>query len=845
MSYPLRVQYRERQRLRARDLRDEQEYLLGLAGRHNVGVHTWGIVRGLTVDRDGTAITVHPGVAVDGYGREIVIRDPIQIELEAGSKFVFLFACQTAEGGCGGSPSTHCRDEGKVIVTADELFTPEEGSSFSVVRAAGLACDTPPWPILLAEILTVVPEIDISKVRFTRVNVAQLAAASKTSTVKVGKSTRADQYPFLISTKDKTGGLANRIAVDQDGNVRFWGDVIVTESQLAPVLLNVDDELLRITPKAAAGGEIRWRSLIQEVDDRETVVLDFRDLYGHQELLNVPLEGDASNRRDEAKKFNARSRLVEVAFETGLTAVRNVPTLGIPILLPQAPANLGQNISAKTIDNHDSDFRHLSPTISFESEAEDDETELCGCREESDRKLVYPSGIDFKASLKAPSVPSRDIYNIKVGEKELLHEQLRASIGKFEDGDLSRRFSIGALGEDNNGGLKFNPWVKVRGNGAVEIPGGQVDQTGVPFLMLDVKGTLRLPPVKPDPRDPVFKSLLLMAFFHGVLSHGSSPITITFTTLPDFFETAQDLVYSITVANLDFTQSLKEIKGHDRLSSATPFSDLNLVTAPIIPRGARSYEITHHPIDFHDLEEVTIEVGIEGKIEDHKVASVGTSLIRPVIKSPLVDLSMIPAEVPAGWSTKIAIKNDADRNLTIANDLVAKNLGADQSLTPDTSSLSPHQTTQTTALKVPEDVSEGNHDLEVALNYHWPSPTDVRTVKAKQVVKVKKMLTAKTIATPVANAAWKFDLELTNPTENQVRLLGLKVFVSKAGSPTTQFDFSLDEKIRKHQKFTKTNLDGIVGPSGTIENIKIELKFRRLQKIWDGVEDELPPITIP
>ncbi len=846
MSYPERVQYRERQRLRTADLRDEQEYQLSLAGRHNVGVHRWGIVRGLRTWLDGNIVMVEPGFAVDGYGRTILVRDLVRLQLEAESKCVFLFACQIAEGGCGESLSTHCRDEGRVILSAEDVPLPDIGTNFEVVRAAGLDCDFPPWPVLLGEIEETLsgPKINTSNVRGTRVNVAQIAAASKTSIVKIGKSTLGDQYPFLIITKDKAGALSNRVAVDQENNVQIWGDVIVTESKLAPILLNVANELLRITPKASAGGELRWRSLIQEINARESLVLEFRDLFANKDTLSFALDSDAPTRRSDVKEFNREAKLVEVSFETGLATVRDLPALGIPILLPQPESTGGQNISAKTVDNHDSDFRYLSPTISFESEVKEAESEPCGCRTDDDQRLVYPNGIGFKAGLKPPAIPSRDVYNIKVGEKEKQHEQLRTSVGKFEEGDLNRRFSVGAMQEDNNGDVAFTPWLKVRGNAAVEIPGGQTAQNGQ-FLMLDVKGALRLPPVKPDPRDPVFTFLLLMAFFRGVLSHGGSPVEIVFTPLPDFFETAQDLTYRITVKNIDFATALKEIEGRDRFVGSSSSINLNLPTADIAPRGSQNYDIKHPPDQFQGLSEVAIEVSILAKIADRKVAGLATSETRPIITSPFVNLSKIPAEVPVGWSTLISIENKADRDLTINGDLIAKGLGqTNQSLTPAVTQLAAGQDTDTTALVFPEDLS-GHHTLEVELKYHWPAPTDERTIKTTQDVEVVQMLVAQTIATPVANTAWKFDLKLTNPTENRVTLLGLKVFVTKSGSPTTELDFTLNEPIRKHQSFTQHNIDGIIGLSGTVENIRIEMKFRRKQKTWESVVDNLPDITIP
>lgn len=71
-----RVRYFDRQFLRTQDFVDEQAYHLALRRRHDIGHHIWGIVSGLepTADADGN-LSVGPGVAVDGYGRTLVLAE--------------------------------------------------------------------------------------------------------------------------------------------------------------------------------------------------------------------------------------------------------------------------------------------------------------------------------------------------------------------------------------------------------------------------------------------------------------------------------------------------------------------------------------------------------------------------------------------------------------------------------------------------------------------------------------------------------------------------------------------------------------------------------------------------
>lgn len=75
-----RLNYYERQYLGARDFRDEQAYHTDMRRRHAIAHHSWGIVAGLELQQiakegspDEKEVFVKPGMAVDGFGREIII----------------------------------------------------------------------------------------------------------------------------------------------------------------------------------------------------------------------------------------------------------------------------------------------------------------------------------------------------------------------------------------------------------------------------------------------------------------------------------------------------------------------------------------------------------------------------------------------------------------------------------------------------------------------------------------------------------------------------------------------------------------------------------------------------
>jgi hypothetical protein len=93
-----RLNYFEGEFLGATDFQAEQEYHRDMRRRHNLGQHTWGIVTGLglaqaanggTSPGGATEVDVYlqPGMAVDGFGREIVLLSQAQLTQEMFAAF--------------------------------------------------------------------------------------------------------------------------------------------------------------------------------------------------------------------------------------------------------------------------------------------------------------------------------------------------------------------------------------------------------------------------------------------------------------------------------------------------------------------------------------------------------------------------------------------------------------------------------------------------------------------------------------------------------------------------------------------------------------------------------------
>ncbi len=100
----VRVRYFSGRLLTAREFGDEQSYDIVVRHRDDVASDAWGIVTGLDVDQheDGS-LFVSPGMAVDGFGRELVLREAVSIgedtlrEAGASSADVWL-VCRRTRG---------------------------------------------------------------------------------------------------------------------------------------------------------------------------------------------------------------------------------------------------------------------------------------------------------------------------------------------------------------------------------------------------------------------------------------------------------------------------------------------------------------------------------------------------------------------------------------------------------------------------------------------------------------------------------------------------------------------------------------------------------------------------
>jgi len=243
------VRFRERQVLRAADLELEQSYLTAMRRRHNIGQHGWGIVSGLelTMTPAGVAI-VRPGMAVDGYGRELFVHAPLELPADAfdtlgsDSLDVWLFydlmemsVPQRGSWDCGPGQNSRTREQSRLRLTIsrgvdprgpievpddDLLFPPQEMPPDSPARE---------WPIFLGTItrtnsLTRRYDAPRSSRPYATLVGESVVAPSGRARMQVGSELEQDTRRFAVAVTDAANKAVERLAIDRNGDTTLTGN---------------------------------------------------------------------------------------------------------------------------------------------------------------------------------------------------------------------------------------------------------------------------------------------------------------------------------------------------------------------------------------------------------------------------------------------------------------------------------------------------------------------------------------------------------------------------------------------------------------------------------------------
>lgn len=219
-----RVRYFDGQFLRPQDFTDEQAYHVAMRRRHNIGGHTWGIVYGLRLSAVGGPLVVEPGLAVDGYGREIAVlrRLPVpalppapvtgEIAYDVWLVYDRIGSDQPPSGyaPCGAESGAFYRwqELPRLLVTeADEAVdprhppgVPDGDLSFGPERTAPE--EERPWPVLLGRVRRASDpgefSVDEANRRYAGVVGASVAHPTGAARVDLGPAAPGDDAVFAV-----------------------------------------------------------------------------------------------------------------------------------------------------------------------------------------------------------------------------------------------------------------------------------------------------------------------------------------------------------------------------------------------------------------------------------------------------------------------------------------------------------------------------------------------------------------------------------------------------------------------------------------------------------------------
>ena len=251
-----RVHYFERQVLRTQDFTDEQAYHVAMRRRHNIAHHTWGIVRGLELVVEEGNLFVQPGMAVDGYGRELILPErqplPTGAFADKGSNVLDVWLVYDRVGsdrapkgyaGCGdGADVPFHRWQERPLIRLDvpDPAFPDRRRPESV-HEGDLDFDpsrTPPddpqedWPVFLGQIIRDPTNpnqpytVDLADRPYVGLVGEGVVAPSGRARVQIGAELESDprRFAVFVPEADPKPNAPPRLEIYKDGEVAIRGN---------------------------------------------------------------------------------------------------------------------------------------------------------------------------------------------------------------------------------------------------------------------------------------------------------------------------------------------------------------------------------------------------------------------------------------------------------------------------------------------------------------------------------------------------------------------------------------------------------------------------------------------
>jgi len=518
-----RVYYRERQRLVTADLRDEQEYLLAIAGRHHLAPHQWGVVRGLRILRSiAGGFMLTPGVAIDGYGREILVGDSVALgspDLNA-CQAVVLYYC---EFDAQVWPDRKCEDipapriaQRFVWGLLDEFQARDDDQPIEAARAAGRFIGSAPWPVLVGRIgeacLPAEDEraadlpVDYSSTRYVRHRAAVVKSPTGRARVQLGLSSLMDVYRFLLSTADGTS-LVRRIAIDRDRDIQVWRPLrIVGPIGVGKTKVAADKVLVISTANpGGVGARVRFQGQIDPVSHTLSgAIVDVSDrVVERLSAIQAPKKFAATKPLDLQVPF-AGSRMASVSlFDTenapvpfGRTPRHGEGRQPLAVAMELPPA--GGRLQLDKADASVADSTGIA----------------CGDvnRTRAGQQAVGTPVVQLRPAAEiTPNPLAREIFAITTSKPTdpVPVTELRMTGGEGDDSDGTGRVALG-------GGAAFTAVVRMDGGRRLHIL--DVTNAADPPKLVKVERVVYLPPI--GKKDPLIPGMLAIAYVAGLRKIG-------------------------------------------------------------------------------------------------------------------------------------------------------------------------------------------------------------------------------------------------------------------------------------------------------------------------------------
>jgi hypothetical protein len=252
-----RVNYFDRQFLRTQDFADEQSYHIAMRRRHNIAQHGWGIVEGLQLVLDEQNLFVQPGMAIDVFGRELVLEDrqpiPVTAFDDSGSEVLNVWLVydtinsdQAPPGyaGCGnsgGGPYYRVQELAQVrpLPPDPEFPDPRDPGGVLDGDAGFVPSRRPPddpqryWPVFLGKVTRqqTNPQrpfaIDLSGRPYIGLVGESVVAPSGRARLEIGSEAAGDENRLALFILDGNPRQQPALKIDKAGATNFAGSATV------------------------------------------------------------------------------------------------------------------------------------------------------------------------------------------------------------------------------------------------------------------------------------------------------------------------------------------------------------------------------------------------------------------------------------------------------------------------------------------------------------------------------------------------------------------------------------------------------------------------------------------